>query len=57
MQNKRSKPFGFHVGPVSPMRAVASHREENPEVKSGQSFKVNKVKPKTSHKGKKKGKK
>ena len=54
MQNTRSKPFGAQIRPFSSMRAVASHKEENPEIKSGQSFKV---KPKTSHKGKKKGKK
>jgi hypothetical protein len=57
MQTTRSKPFGAQIRPFSSMRAVASRKEENPEVKSGQSFKVNKVKPKTSHKGKKKGKK
>lgn len=53
MNQKRNKPFGLQIQPFSSMRAVASHREENPEVKSGQSFKV---RPKTSHKGKKKGK-
>ena len=39
MNHRRTKPFGFHTGPVSSMRKH-SPRGEEPEIKGGQSFKI-----------------